>query len=224
VAKEKKEVLKLRSWYSNRYQLVLIQKKLLSLFSLLSMTAVVVAIIFVKKFTESKSFEPYVVEMEEKTGLLSVVQNIDSTFLTADESIKKFYINLFLTSVEGYNYATFQQDMRKMLLLSNSSVLKSIMPKHSQKSENSTVNLLGRSKSLVVKIKSIVFLTPTSVSVRFVVFCDDPPSKGPFTKEMHKIANMEFAFVNLTLSQEDRFLNPLGFRVTKYSVGDDINF
>jgi type IV secretion system protein VirB8 len=222
VAKEKKEVLKLRTWYSNRYQLVLMQKKLLSLFCLLAMVAVVIAIIFVKKFTESKSFEPYVVEMEEKTGLLNIVQNIDSTYLTADEAIKKFYIHSFLTSAEGYNYNTFQQDMRRLLLLSSGDVFRKAMLKHSQKSNTSTINVLGEKRQLTIKIKSIVFLSPTSASTRFVVFCDNP--RAPYLAESHYIANIEFAFVNLSLTQEDRFLNPLGFRVTKYNVGEDINF
>ncbi|MDR2760641.1 MAG: hypothetical protein LBB09_02225 [Rickettsiales bacterium] len=221
MAKENKEVLKLRTWYSNRHQLAQAQKKILSFFCMFSMVSVVIAVIFVKKFTESKSFEPYVVEMEEKTGILNVVENLNTSRLTADESIKKFYINSFLDSAEGYNYVTYAKDRRRSLLLSTGAVFKKIMEKHSQRSEASTVNVLGSRGTLETKIKSIVFLTPTIASVRFVLLCDKPSKFFP--KEKHLIANIEFGFYDMELNQDDRFLNPLGFRVTKYNVGEDVN-
>ena len=221
MANDKKTVLKLRSWYSNRYQLVLAQKKLLSLFCLLAMATVVIAVIFVKKFTESKSFEPYLIEFEEKTGKMNIIENLDKTNLTADESIKKFYINEFLNSAEAYNPATFSTDRRKMLLLSTSSVFKKIFIKHNQRNEQSTVSMLGRSGTLTIGIKSIVFLSPTLASVRFVIYCSKP--NRVFPAEKHLIANIEFGFFDMELNQDDRFMNPLGFRVIKYDVGDDVN-
>jgi type IV secretion system protein VirB8 len=221
MANDKKEVLRLRTWYSNRYQLMLVQKKILSIFSMFAMVSVVIAVIFVKKFTESKSFEPYVVELEEKTGLLSVVENITNTRLTADESIKRFYLKTFLDVSEGYNYTTYAQDRRKAFLLSETNVYRNTAVKYSQRSENSVPNMLGANGSLTIKIKSIIFLRPTLASVRYVIYSTRPSALYP--KEKHLIANIEFEFVDMKLSQEDRFVNPLGFRVTKYSYGEDVN-
>jgi type IV secretion system protein VirB8 len=221
MAKDKKEVLRLRTWYSNRYQLVLVQKKILSFFSILAMISVVIAVIFVKKFTESKSFEPYVVELEEKTGVMNVVENITNERLTADESIKKFYLKSFLDAVEGYNYVTFQDDRRKAFLFSTQQVYRATMQKFSQKLETSVVNILGRNASLTIKIKSIVFLAPKVASVRYVIYCDKPSARMP--AEKHMIANIEYEFIDIKLNQDDRFINPLGFRVTKYNFGEDVN-
>jgi type IV secretion system protein VirB8 len=223
MAKEKKEVLKLRTWYSNKYQMILLQKKLLSLFSILAMIIVVIAIIFVKKFTESKSFEPYVVEMEEKTGIINVIENLSSTSLTADESIKKFYINAFLEAAEGYNYVTYKTDRRKGLLMSSGAVFRKTMEKFNQRNERSVVNVLSNRGTLTIKIKSIVFLTPRIASVRFVVYTQGIKPTKEYPAERHLIANIEFNFVNMSLNQGDRFLNPLGFQVVKYNVGDDVN-
>jgi type IV secretion system protein VirB8 len=85
----------------------------------------------------------------------------------------------------------------------------------------SVVNALGANGTLTVKIKSIIFLTPKIASVRYVVYCSR--SSKLFPPEKHMIANIEFDFVDMQLNQDDRFINPLGFRVMKYSQGEDVN-
>ena len=219
---KQKETLKLRSWYSNKYQLVMVQKKILSLFSLLSIATVVIAVIFVKQFTESKSFEPYVVELEEKTGVLNVIENLNETTLTADEAVKKSFIYKFLNAGEGYNYVTFEDDRRTLALLTNNQVYRQMYSKYSLGNENSIVNTLQNKGTLKVKIKSIIFNTPNIATVRFVVYNSRPSRTYP--AEMHKIAEIQFIFsTKMELSADDRYINPLGFQVTKYSIGDDIN-
>lgn len=219
---KQKETLKLRSWYSNKYQLVMVQKKILSLFSLLSIATVVIAVIFVKQFTESKSFEPYVVELEEKTGVLNVIENLNESTLTADEAVKKSFIYKFLNAGEGYNYVTYEDDRRTLALLTNNQVYRQMYSKYSLNNENSIVNTLQNKGTFKVKIKSIIFNTPNVATVRFVVYNSRPNRTYP--AEMHKIAEIQFIFsTKMELSADDRYINPLGFQVNKYSVGDDIN-
>lgn len=218
---KKKENLKLRNWYSNKYQLISLQKKILSLFSMLAMFTVVVAVIFVKKFTESKSFEPYVIELEEKTGVLNVVENLTQTKLTADEAIKKSFIHSFLQVAEGYNYVTFNEDRNKLRLFTTSNVYRQLYNKYSIRNESSIVNILQNRGVLTVKIKSIVFNNPNVATVRFVVYNNSPSKIYP--KEKHYITEIQFKFIDMELSTEDRYINPLGFQVLKYSIGEDIN-
>jgi type IV secretion system protein VirB8 len=219
---QKNDRLRLRSWYSNKYQTVLLQKKILSFFCILAMATVVIAVIFVKQFTESKSFEPYVVEFEEKTGLMNTVENLSESKLTADEAIKKFYLNSFLEVSEGYNYVTFNVDRRKMALYTTPVVYRQLYDKYSTRNENSVVNLLRDKGNLTIKIKSMVFLTPVIASVRFVVYNSNGLVRS-IPREKHLIANIQFRFTDMKMTQEQRFVNPLGFQVTKYSVGDDMN-
>ena len=219
---KQKETLKLRSWYSNKYQLVMAQKKILTLFSLLSIATVVIAVIFVKQFTESKSFEPYVIELEEQTGVLTVVDNLNQSTLIADEAVKKSYIYKFLKAGEGYNYVTFEEDRKTLGLLTTTQVYRQMYNKYNIRNENSIVNLIQNKGIFTVKIKSIIFNSPTVATVRFVIYNSRPVKLYP--SEMHKIAEVQFVFSpTMQLSTEDRYINPLGFQVTKYSIGDDIN-
>lgn len=218
---KKNENLKLRSWYSNKYQLVSLQKKVLSLFSMLAMVTVVISVIFVKKFTESKSFEPYVIELEEKTGVLTVVDNLTKSTLIADEAIKKFYLYSFLQVAEGYNYVTFEEDRTKLALFTTSSVYRQLYRKYSLRNENSVVNILQNRGTLKIKIKSIIFNNPTIATIRFVVYSSRPTRAYP--AEGHFIAEIQFKFSDMQLTNEQRYMNPLGFQVVKYSIGEDIN-
>lgn len=218
---KKKETLKLRSWYSNKYQLINIQKKILSLFSMLAMVTVVIAVIFVKKFTESKSFEPYVIEMEEKTGVLTVVENLTQSKLVADEAIKKSLLYSFLQVAEGYNYVTYNEDRQKLSLFSTPAVYRQLYKKYSVRNENSLVNVLQNKGVLSIKIKSIIFNNPTIATIRFVVYNTKPNRLYPAQK--HYIVEIHFRFANMELTTEQRYMNPLGFQVLKYSIGEDLN-
>lgn len=216
-----KDNLRLKSWYSNKYRLVLVQKKILSLFSIFSIFTVVVAVIFVKQFTESKSFEPYVIELEEKSGIMNVVENLNNSTLTADEAVKKSYLFSFLSVAEGYNYTTYNKDRRALLLLSNSTVYRQLYNKYSIRNQDSIVNVLKDKGTMNIKIKSLLFNTPNIATIRFVVYNTRPSKLYP--AESHKIAEVHFKFVNISLNSEDRYINPLGFQVIKYTVGEDVN-
>ena len=217
----KKDILKLRSWYSNRYQIVLVQKKILSFFSIFSIATVVIAVIFVKQFTESKSFEPYVIELEEKTGVMNVVENLNGSKLVADEAVKRSYLYSFLKVAEGYNYVTFNEDRKMLLLFSTGGVYRQLYDKYSIRNEKSIVNVLKEKGTMSIKIKSMLFNTPTIATIRFVVVNTRPTKEYP--AETHKIAEIHFQFADMKLNTEDRYLNPLGFQVVKYIVGNDIN-
>ena len=78
MTENKKSKSKIKSWYSNRYQIVVVQRNILLLFTLVSMFSVAISIIFVKTIMSSKSLEPYVIEVEEKTGIATVVDQISA--------------------------------------------------------------------------------------------------------------------------------------------------
>jgi type IV secretion system protein VirB8 len=123
---------------------------------------------------------------------------------------------------EGYNYVTFNSDRKRMAMFTTPAVYRQLYNKYSTRNESSIVNLLRDKGNLTIKIKSIVFLTPVIASIRFVVYNSNGLVRA-IPKEKHLIANIQFKFTDMKMTQEQRFINPLGFQVTKYSVGDDMN-
>ena len=45
---------------------------------------------------------------------------------------------------------------------------------------------------------------------------------GNSPASMHKIILIAFEYVKMSLNIEERFLNPLGFRVTDYRIDEDV--
>lgn len=215
-----KQIVNTRTWYSNKYQTVLLQKNLFSLFTVFALITVIIAIFFVKNLTESKSFEPFVIEMEDKTGNIQIVENLNVTKLTADETVKRYFIYNFLKVSEGYNYATYKEDMVQLGLYTNSSVYNQLMRKIGARNELSPVNILGLKGYMYIQIKSIIFLTPQSCTVRFVTI--NTSANKIYPNERHFVAYIEFDFKNLDLTMTERFINPLGFQVEKYRLDNDL--
>jgi len=95
--KKQKEV-KVKSWYYDRYVMVLIQRNILLFMVIASLIAIAFGMVFVKYVTATKSLEPYVVEIEEKTGIATVVDTMSAKKFTGDELTKQYFINQFINA------------------------------------------------------------------------------------------------------------------------------
>ena len=69
-----------------------------------------------------------------------------------------------------------------------------------------------------VKFKSISYVKPNQAQVRLLV--EETAANGG-TLQYHKIATIVFEYAKLDLTEEERYINPLGFRVTEYRVDED---
>lgn len=168
----------------------------------------------------SKSLVPYLIEVEEKTGVPTVVEQLNQSSFTADLALKRYFLYSFLKAAEGYNPGTFKDDYKKIMLLSTTDVFRQIQRKINPKNESSPYALIGGRGMIEVALKSISFPTPNSAVIRFklknVGFVRD------FANNRDMIADIEFKFTDINLSIEERYVNPLGFQVTKYVVDQEL--
>jgi len=216
---KKKEEFKMKSWYSNKYQLVVVQRNILSLFTLMAMAAVIVATIFVKQITSSKSLEPYVIELEEKTGIPTVVDQVTLTQLTANMSVKKYFLYLFLNAVEGYSPLSYKEDYKRAMLFSTPYVFRAIRTKINIKNANSPAAKISSKGKIIIKIKSFQFLQPNLVQIRMRI---EPVGRTSGFSVRNVVTYVRFRFANLNLTTAERYINPLGFQITEYKVTDEL--
>lgn len=211
--KDQKKI-KVKSWYANRYQFLLVQRNILLIFALFSTIAVSFGMIFLNQVVASKSLEPYVIEVEEKTGIPTVVQQLTTEEFTGNELMKKYFVNQFIIAAAGYNPRTYPEDFEKVRVFSNAEVFGSY---------RSLINPrdLGTDTKIVVKIKSIQFSNETTAQVRIARITTKGISNE--TKETNDLATINFFFdPNIQLTSEERLLNPLGFQVKYYSVTEEV--
>lgn len=215
--KESKDLTK--DWYSNKYQVVVVQRNMLFVITLLSLFAVTAAIIFVHNISGTKSLEPYVIEVSEKTGLPTIVEQDNVSRFTEDAVVKRYFINEFLQIAEGYDPFTYRQDYKKLRLMAAGSVYREFVGKLSSKNPDSPINVMGTRGKRAIKIKSVQFLEPQVVQVRAAI-----ENSGVYTGQKRRdvVIYMSFKFTNLKLSMQDRMLNPLGFQVDSYRITDEL--
>jgi type IV secretion system protein VirB8 len=71
-----------------------------------------------------------------------------------------------------------------------------------------------------VKFKSTAMLDPQRVQIRVMI--EEKQDGVNVTAQYHRIITLKFEYTKISLSQEERLTNPLGFRVTEYSVDEDV--
>ena len=210
---QKKAKLKVKSWYSNRYQIVVVQRNILLLFTLVSMFSVAIAVIFVKNVMSSKSLEPYVIEVEEKSGVATVVDQLTSRDFTGSEVMRKYFINQFVHAASGYDPKIYAQEKNKVRLLSSSGVYANFRNRINPRK-------LGVDSKIQVRIKSVQFTNSYTAQVRIVQQFSSKTAKSSLKNQ---IITINFAYAPaLKLSLEDRLINPLGFQVSNYLIADEI--
>lgn len=208
----KKNKLKIKSWYSNRYQIVVVQRNILFLLTIISMISVVISVVFVKTIMSSKSLEPYVIEVEEKTGVATVVDQLTSKSFTANEMVRQYFINQFVHAASGYDSKTYKSDLDKMRLFSTPAVFGEFRGRINPR-------VLGADTAINIRIKSIQFPDSNTAQIRIfkqITYLDTKP------QEKDEVITMNFYFTNLELTSEERLINPLGFQVSKYLIGEEV--
>lgn len=209
----KKSKLKVKSWYSNRYQIVVVQRNILLLFTLISMFSVAVAVIFVKNVMSSKSLEPYIIEVEQKSGIATVVDQMTAQSFTGNQVIRKYFINEFVHSSSGYDPKTYKNDLDKVRLMSVPGVYADFRNRINARN-------LGPNSKIDVRIKSIQFTDDNTAQIRIVRQIAEF-DKEPYSKDEVITVNFYFS-PDMTLSMEERLINPLGFQVGRYLIADEV--
>ena len=220
--KEKQETqknnYKTHNWYYDRYNIIVIQRNILSLAVLGCLLVMFVGLIYINRISQHKAIEPFIVEIEEKTGIPTVVDQVSLKEYKADEVIQEYFIYTYIKAREGYDYRTYSYDYHKVIrLLSEPDIYRQFRREVSTRNENSPVNIHARKTRLQVSIKSIQDIEGAK-QIRILV----KHVRGNFVdKEEHKIIYLKYKFADLNITLEDRLINPLGFLVVEYRVDED---
>jgi len=209
----KKTKLKIKSWYSDRHQSLALQRNILLLFTMISMVSVTFAVFYVKNIMSSKSLDPYIIEVEEKTGIATVVTQLTAQNFTGDQAVRRYFINTFVHAANGYDPKTYKQDLEIVRLLSSPGVYSDFRSRINPKE-------LGPESSYEVRIKSIQFPDPNTAQIRTSRQIK-LPNTDPKMKD--EIITMGFYFSpEMNLTMEERLINPLGFQINKYIIADEV--
>lgn len=210
----KQQKFRPKSWYSNRYQFVLIQRNILLIFALVAMICVSAGMALLNQVISSKSLEPYLIEFEDKTGIPTVVDQLTVEQFTGNELMRKYFLNQYINSSTGYNAKTYPEDSEKVRIFSNPKVFSDFRTRIQPRK-------LGTNTRIKVRIKSMIFASKSTAQIRILQSTITDGMSRPEEKNMLVTLNFYFD-PNLKLNSQERLLNPLGFQVKDYAIVEEI--
>ncbi|AIL65068.1 Type IV secretion system protein virB8 [Rickettsiales bacterium Ac37b] len=211
-------VTEAKNWYSDRYESVLVQRNILLLLLIIILCALIVSVFTVGTISASKSLEPFVVEIEDKSGITNVVNPFSRKDLTVDNALNTYFLITYMRARETYASSNYEYNYRTIVRLYSTPGVYNSFTRSFQNNPKNPITTYGTNNSTSLKVRSIQFLNPgKTAQVRFTVV-ENEGSKNSF----YKIATIDFEFSQMEMSIEDRFINPLGFQVTNYVVSDEL--
>ncbi len=205
-----------RNWYSERFENALVQRNVLLLMTLLAICFMIVGAFVVGQIAASRSIDPFVVELEPKTGLTTVVNPVTRKELSSQEALNRYFIMKYIRARETYNNATFDYNSNTVLRLFSNPRTWLDYRAYLSDAPDAPQKIYGNKTFTTLQLRSIVFDEANKATVRFRI-----TENGSSSKEFNKIASIRFDYVTLSLDEEARLINPLGFQVTGYSVAPD---
>lgn len=220
MSKQSQELIDHSNWYKDRYQYVIVQRKILTLITLLSLLCTFVTVLVIASLTPLKTVEPFVIQVDQKSGIVQTVDPLTVKELTANEAVNNFYIVQYIRARENYNIHDIARNYNIVRIMSEpGQVYGQFVSQADPNNPRSNAARLGSGGTRTVKFKSITYINPQLAQARLLI-----EERGNETsyQQQHKIVLIAFQYIKLNLTNEERYINPLGFRVTDYRVDEDV--
>ncbi|ABD44843.1 type IV secretion system protein VirB8 [Ehrlichia chaffeensis str. Arkansas] len=206
------------SWHVSRYNSVVIQRNMLLFFTMLALSAVGISVFVIFNISKNRTIEPFVVEIEKKSGITTLVNPVSVKQYSADEVLNNHFIIEYVRSRELFDPNNFQYNYyTKVRLFSNQTTYSEFRNWIRLSNPASPLNLYANVTSGYLKIRSLQHLRPGSVQIRFSLEFNHP--SGIIKKD--RIATLSFQYVTLEMNEQERQINPLGFQITYYRADDE---
>lgn len=175
---------------------------------------------------------PYLIMADAYTGQATVAKlsgNWHNNSLTKSEAINKSNVSHFLIARESFDsQLIYDKDWATVYAMSTENVSGSYRSFMNKGNPNSPFNVYGISRSIRVKILSIVLSNAgvnegrdATATIRFQRFVLNK-STGTSQYIDSNVATLTYKYNdNLKMDEKYRLLNPLGFQVTSYRVDPD---
>lgn len=215
IAKETEVVTK--NWYTDRYETVLVQRNLFFLCTVVAVVAILFSSLLIRYIKSSKAIEPFVISIEEKTGVPTVVEPLSIKAYSANDAVVRYFIMQYIRAREEYipSLYRYNYDTVVRVLSSDTVYYNDYRPKFSMNNPQSPVTLLANNGSRAISLKSIIFPVPGTAQVRFSLQSTGGDSGA-------KVVLLQYEFSNISMNEDERLINPLGFRITNYKLEDEL--
>ncbi len=174
-----------------------------------------------------KSVEPFVIRVDNNTGVVDVVSTLAETDgevkESAQEALDKYWLSQYIRHRENYQWETRDFNRQMVGLLSGAAVQQAYAAyTDPRQNQQAPVAVYGQNTEVEAKVKAISIINSetaengekrTTAIVRYTKQVKRAGERTPLT---HWAATVTFVYLDTSMKVEDRLRNPLGFQVVKY--------
>lgn len=175
--------------------------------------------------TPLKQSVPYVIRVDNTTGMVDIITSVKDTEFSSNEALDKYFTSLYVKTREGYHYNLLTQDYTLTQILSSPQVAQDYVKIY--EGANARQEILKNNNEVSIDINSVVLGESADIktaTIRFNATTSALSNSGKNTVQTSaKVATLSYEYSPADLTTEDeRLQNPLGFKVTTYRIDDEI--
>ena len=209
-------VKSVRNWYEEKYDKIVVQRNIMLLLLFILISLIIISVVAISIVVNAKEFDPFVIQIEEDTGMAKIVNPISTEILEGNESLARYFMKKYVIARETYNPVDFSTEARKVIrILSSSNIYWNYLGYISNKEIDPTL-VYGQKNTTFLIVKSWSKLANKKYMLRFSV-----NETAGDKRVLNKLAVIDFDYVPMELTETERDINPIGFQVTGYRVDDD---
>ncbi len=209
-----------RRWDQDRLAGALRSRRLAWIVAASASALAVTATTAVALLTPLKTVEPFVVRVNDATGVVEVMRGLSEQAgpVTYDEAVSKYFLAQYVRSREGYLDPAAEDAFRLVSILSAPAEQRRWADVYRGSNPDSPQNLYGETGEAMVAVRAIGFIGDGVANVRF----RRTVRRAQQTIESDWIATIAFTYTRAPMAEADRLRNPLGFQVTSYRADPEV--
>ncbi|MET3560495.1 type IV secretion system protein VirB8 [Bartonella japonica] len=168
--------------------------------------------------TPLKTVEPFVIRVDNSTGIVDTVSALKDAPNDYDEAITRYFSSQYVRAREGFQASEAQNNFRLISLLSSPAEQNRFAKWYGGNNPESPQNIY-QNKTATVTVKSISFLSKDLIQVRYYKTIRELNGQETIS---HWVSILNFSYINAQISTEDRLINPLGFQVSEYRSDPEV--
>lgn len=165
-----------------------------------------------------KTVEPFVIRVDNSTGIVDAVSALKEAPNDYDEAITRYFASLYIRARESFQASEAEHNFYVVSLFSSPGEQNRFAKWYAGNNPESPQNTY-QNMVVAVTIKSISFLSNEIVQVRYYKTIRESNGKEQIS---HWISTMKYSYINAQISTQDRLINPLGFQVSEYRSDPEV--
>lgn len=179
------------------------------------------SVLAVASLAPLKSVDPFVIRVDQATGVPEVMTALTDGQETYDEAVAKYFLALYVRTREGYSYAARNVIFDQVMLMSGPEEQAEFAAHYNASNPDSPQYVYGRKTKAEVEIRSVSFLDDGLAQVRYYLVTKHEDED--LERRSQWVATLNYEFDGAAeISSQDRLVNPLGFLVPDYRTDPEV--